>query len=165
MHLLENELEFVTATIGGQLFGLPIARVQDVFVPDRLTRVPLAPPEIAGLLNVRGRILTVIDMWRRLGVERGVAQRRPLAIGIEHDGESYGLLIDQIGEVLKLPAGAREDNPINLDRKLAAVSAGVYRSDKRLMVVLDLDRVLELGASVPISKFASTCGSELQCGK
>jgi purine-binding chemotaxis protein CheW len=147
MHLLENESEFVTATIGGQLFGLPIARVQDVFVPDRLTRVPLAPPEIAGLLNVRGRILTVVDMWRRLGVARGEAQRRPLAIGIEHDGESYGLLIDQIGEVSKLPAGAREDNPINLDGRLSAVSAGVHRSDKGLMVVLDLDRVLKFGAA------------------
>ena len=55
-------IEYVTATVGGQLFGLPIARVQDVFVPERLTRVPLAPPEIAGVLNLRGRIVTAIDM-------------------------------------------------------------------------------------------------------
>ena len=55
--------------MGGQLFGLPISRVQDVFVPDRLTRVPLAPPEIAGLLNLRGRIVTAIDMRRRLGLD------------------------------------------------------------------------------------------------
>ena len=96
-------LEYVTASIGGQLFGLPISRVQDVFIPDRLTRVPLASPEIAGLLNVRGRILTVIDMWRRLGLQPSHGNRRPLAVGIEHSGESYGLLIDRIGEVLKLP--------------------------------------------------------------
>jgi purine-binding chemotaxis protein CheW len=143
MTVMENVLEYVTATIGGQLFGLPIARVQDVFVPDRLTRVPLAPFEIAGLLNVRGRILTVIDMWRRLGVQSCRGNGRPLAIGIEHNGESFGLLIDQIGEVLKLEAASREDNPINTDRKLAAVSAGVHRLQARLMVVLDLDRVLE----------------------
>jgi purine-binding chemotaxis protein CheW len=145
MTAMENLVEYVTATIGGQLFGLPISRVQDVFVLGRLTRVPLAPPEIAGLLNVRGRILTVIDMWRRLGVEAQHGNGRPLAVGIEHSGESYGLLIDQIGEVLKLPAVGREDNPINLDQKLAHVSAGVHRLDARLMVVLDLDRVLDFG--------------------
>ena len=61
----ENVVEYVTAMIGGQLFGLPISRVQDVFVPERLTRVPLAGPDIAGLLNLRGRIVTVIDMRRR----------------------------------------------------------------------------------------------------
>jgi purine-binding chemotaxis protein CheW len=144
--VMENVVQYVTATIGGQLFGLPISRVQDVFVSDRLTRVPLAPPEIAGLLNVRGRILTVIDMWRRLDVEAQHGSGRPFVVGIEHNGESYGLLIDQIGEVLKLPAArGREDNPINLDRKLAHVSAGVHRLDGRLMVVLDLDRVLDFG--------------------
>jgi chemotaxis signal transduction protein len=61
MTLQDNMTEYVTAVIGGQLFGVPITRVQDVFVPDRLTQVPLAPPEIAGLLNVRGRILTVVN--------------------------------------------------------------------------------------------------------
>ncbi|MGH6664506.1 MAG: chemotaxis protein CheW, partial [Pseudolabrys sp.] len=59
--------EYVTAMIGGQLFGLPIVRVQDVFIPERLTRVPLAPPEIAGILNLRGRIVTLIDLRRRFG--------------------------------------------------------------------------------------------------
>ena len=54
--------EYVTVMIGDQLFGLPISRVQDVFVPDRLTRVPLAPPEVAGILNLRGRVVTAIDM-------------------------------------------------------------------------------------------------------
>ena len=53
--------EYVTAVIGGQLFGLPISRVQDVFMPERLTRVPLASSEIAGVLNLRGRIVTVVE--------------------------------------------------------------------------------------------------------
>jgi purine-binding chemotaxis protein CheW len=144
---MEQYVEYVTATIGGQLFGLPIAGVQDVFVPDRLTPVPLAPAEIAGVLNVRGRILTIIDMRRRLKLETPYESRRPLAVGIEHNGESYGLLIDRVGEVLKLPARSFEDNPINFDRTLAQVSTGVHRLDGKLMVVLDLDRVLELGTS------------------
>ena len=144
----EHIVEYVTAKIGGQLFGLPIARVQDVFVPDRLTRMPLAAAEIAGLLNLRGRIVTVIDMRRRLDLE--VAQDaglRAMAVGIECKGESYGLLIDEIGEVLKLPATSCEANPVNLDPRLARVSAGVYRLDGQLMVVLDVDRVLDVGAN------------------
>ncbi len=101
----ENIVEYVTATIGGQLFGLPISRVQDVFMPERLTRVPLAPPEIAGVLNLRGRIVTAIDMRRRLGLPHARATAAAsMAVGIEHKGESYGLLIDAVGEVLKLPA-------------------------------------------------------------
>jgi purine-binding chemotaxis protein CheW len=62
--------EYVTAMIGGQLFGLPISRVQDVFMPERVTRVPLSSREIAGVLNLRGRIVTVIDMRARLGLPK-----------------------------------------------------------------------------------------------
>src|SRR6185312_12176261 len=107
--------EYVTAIIGGQLFGLPISRVQDVFMPDRLTRVPLAPPEIAGVLNLRGRIVTTIDMRRRLGLPPRDDNKPSMAVGIELKGESYGLLIDTVGEVMKLSETTRESNPVNLD--------------------------------------------------
>jgi purine-binding chemotaxis protein CheW len=143
--MLETMTEYVTATVGGQLFGLPIARVQDVFVLDRLTRVPLAAPEIAGVLNLRGRIVTAIDLRRRLGLAPPGAVRKRMAIGIEYKGESYGLLIDAIGEVLNLPSSSREGNPINLEARLARVSMGVHRLEDRLLVVLDVDRVLDIG--------------------
>ena len=104
--------EYVTAMIGGQLFGLPISRVQDVFMPERLTRVPLASRDVAGVLNLRG--------------------------------ESYGLLIDSIGEVLKLADSTRETNPVNLDPRMAKMAGGIHRLDGQLMVVLDVDRVLEI---------------------
>jgi purine-binding chemotaxis protein CheW len=142
----ENTVEYVTAAIGEQLFGLPIARVQDVFVPQRLALVPLAGPEIAGLINLRGRIVTMIDMRRRLDLKaREGGARAMMAIGVEYKGESYGLLIDEIGEVVKLAAASREDNPINLDERLARVSSGVHRLDGRLLVVLDVERVLDIG--------------------
>ena len=140
----ENVVEYVTATVGGQLFGLPISRVQDVFAPDRLTRVPLAPPEVAGILNLRGRIATAIDMRCRLDLGKRPEGQPMMAIGIEIKGESYGLLIDVIGEVLKLATSGREDNPVNLDPGLARVSAGVHRLDGKLLVILDVDRVLEI---------------------
>jgi purine-binding chemotaxis protein CheW len=143
--VLETMIEYVTASVGGQLFGLPIARVQDVFVLDRLTRVPLASAEIAGVLNLRGRIVTAIDMRRRLALPPVGEARKRMAIGIEHKGESYGLLIDAIGEVLSLAKSEREGNPVNLEPRLARVAAGVHRLEDRLLVVLDVDRVLDIG--------------------
>src|ERR1700723_3822133 len=136
--------EYVTAMIGGQLFGLPISRVQDVFMPERVTRVPLASREIAGVLNLRGRIVTVIDMRARLGLPKNEDGKPPMAVGVDLRGESYGLLIDQIGEVLRVPAESPEENPANLDPRMAKLAGGVHRLDGQLMVVLDVDRVLEL---------------------
>lgn len=140
-----NFVEYVTVLITDQLFGLPISRVQDVFMPDRMTRVPLSSPEIAGVLNLRGRIVTSIDMRCRLGLPKKEDNRPPMAVGIEYKGESYGLLIDSVGEVLKLDESVREPNPVNLDARLARISAGVHRLDGQLLVVLDVDRVLDMG--------------------
>lgn len=136
--------EYVTVTVGDQLFGLPIARVQDVFVPERLTRVPLAPPEVAGMLNLRGRVVTAIDMRCRLDLGRRDETQPMLAIGIEYKAESYGLLVDTVGEVMKLPDAARESKPANLDPRLARVASSIYRLENQLMVVLDVDRVLDM---------------------
>ena len=138
----EQVTEYVTVMIGGQLFGLPISRVQDVFMPDRITRVPLSAPEIAGVLNLRGRIVTAIDMRRRLGLPPRTDEKPSMAVGIELKGESYGLLIDTVGEVMKLGDATRESNPVNLDSRLARVSGGVHRLDGQLMVILDVDHVL-----------------------
>jgi purine-binding chemotaxis protein CheW len=134
--------EYVTVVLDGQLFGLPIARVQDVFMPELLTRVPLSEPEIAGVLNLRGRIVTAVDLRCRLGLPPRPDGLPPMAVGIEWRGESYGLLVDAVGEVIKLADSGREPNPVNLDAKLARVSVGVHRLDAQLVVVLDVERVL-----------------------
>ncbi len=139
-----NLHEYVTAMIGGQLFGLPILRVQDVFAPERLTRVPLAPAEIAGVLNLRGRIVTLVDMRCRLGLGLRDENQPAMAVGVESRGESYGLLIDNVGEVLKLDVTACEPNPTNLDPRLASVSTGIHRLDGQLLMVLDVYRVLDI---------------------
>jgi purine-binding chemotaxis protein CheW len=145
-HAPHNLKEYVTVMIGGQMFGLPILRVQDVFAPERLTRVPLAPAEVAGVLNLRGRIVTLIDMRCLLGLEGRKDEAQPMAVGVEHAGESYGLLIDSVGEVLKLDDAAREPNPINLDPRLARVSAGIHRLEGQLLMVVDVECVLDGGS-------------------
>src|ERR1700752_947351 len=136
--------EYVTAVIGGQLFGLPISRVQDVFMPERLTRVPLSSQEIAGVLNLRGRIVTVVDMRARLGLPRGDDGKPPMAVGVDMRGGSYGLLLDTHREVLGLPEDRRQEHPVKPDPRRAKLAGGVHRLDGHLMVVLDVDRVLEL---------------------
>jgi purine-binding chemotaxis protein CheW len=147
----DSTIEYVTVQIADQLFGMPIGRVRDVFMPERITRVPLSPPEIAGVLNLRGRIVTAIDMRRRLGLPARRNVTHNMAVGIEFKGESYGLLIDSVGEVLRLPAAGLEPNPGNLDRLWVKVAAGVQRLDGRLMVVLDVDRVLDMGTGPAIA--------------
>jgi purine-binding chemotaxis protein CheW len=138
--------EYVTVIIGSQLFGLPIGRVQDVFVLHQMTRVPLASDDIAGVINLRGRIVTAIDLRRRLGVSGDIGQG-PMAVGIESGGESYGLVIDAVGEVLKPGIETAEPVPVNLDERLKRVASGVHRLEDGLLVVLDVDRLLDLKPS------------------
>jgi purine-binding chemotaxis protein CheW len=135
---------FVTVVTGGQLFGLRLERVRDVFVPRGISPVPLAPPEIAGLLNLRGRIVTAIDLRRRLGLPPRSDGGTPVAVGIEERGELYGLMVDRVGDVLRLRPSTYDANPVNLDQRWAKLCAGVHRLDHGLMVVLDVDKILDL---------------------
>ncbi len=136
--------EFVTATLGGQLFGVPVLSVHDILSPHALTSVPLAPPEVAGALNLRGRIVTAIDLRVRLAMTPA-NRETSMGIVVEHRGEPYSLLIDEVGEVLSVDAEAFEHNPPTLDSCWREVASGVYRLEGRLLVVLDVDRLLEFG--------------------
>src|SRR5260370_30801391 len=108
----EGVHEVGTVVLDGQWFGRPIARVQDVFMPELLTRVPLSEPEIAGVLNLRGRIVTAVDLRRRLGLSPRQHGLPPMAVGIEWRGESYGLLVDAVGGGIKLAASGRAPHPV-----------------------------------------------------
>lgn len=139
--------EFVTVLIGGQLFGFEVTEIHDVFSLQDLTPVPGARAEIAGVLNLRGRIVTAIDTRRRLGLPgRTEGFAGMMAVGIEHDGEAYGLLVDEVGDVMRLADSAFEPNPVNLDPHWKTLSRGVYRLDGRLMLTLDIDRLLNVAA-------------------
>lgn len=146
-----DSLDYVTVVVAGQLFGLPISRVHDVFVTGEVTRVPLARPEIAGLVNLRGRVITAVDLRVRFGLPPlvrppagagTVSRMGRMAVGIEAHGEHYGLLVDEVGEVLRLGAQGRDDNPTHLAGRWAELSAGVHRLAGGLLVILDVDRVL-----------------------
>ncbi len=140
--------EFVILNIAEQQFGVAVSDVHDVFAPTGLARVPLSPPEIAGVLNLRGRIVTAVDARARLGLPPlGESIENAMAVGIEKDGESYGLVIDSVGEVLSLREEEYEPNPCNLDQRWQAVARGVYRQEGRLVIVLDIDHMLNFDAA------------------
>src|SRR5258705_13990214 len=105
MSTTDHAIEYVTATIGGQLFGLPISGVQDVFMPERLTRVPLAAPEFAGMLNLRGRIVTAVDMRLRLGLAPAEAGQGRIARGVGSKGGAHGPLVWGGGGEKRLSGG------------------------------------------------------------
>ncbi|MBM3554406.1 MAG: chemotaxis protein CheW [Alphaproteobacteria bacterium] len=132
-------------TIAEQLFGVPVLSVQDVLGPQKITRIPLAPKEVAGALNLRGRIVTAIDVRTRLGLPPLPADKTGMSIVVEHGGELYSLIIDSVGEVLSLPPEAYERTLATLDPRWAEVSGGIYRLDGQLLVVLEVDRVLNIG--------------------
>ena len=135
---------FVTLTLADQLCGVPVLAVRDILAEQAITRIPLAPPEIAGSLNLRGRIVTAIDLRRRLNLPPAPAGLARMSVVAEQGGELYALLVDQVSEVLRLSAAACEANPPTLAPAWAAYSAGIYRLQGRLLVVLDVAQLLAL---------------------
>ena len=137
--------EFVTATIGNQLCGIPVLKVQDVLGPQRITPILLAPVEVAGSLNLRGRIVTAIDLRTRMGLPGRSEEEDEMSIVVEHHGELYSLMVDSVGEVLKMSSTNFERNPATLDPIWRRFSEGVYRLVEGLLVVLDVDTLLDFG--------------------
>ena len=133
--------EFVTVTIAGQRFGIPVLSVQDVLTEQRLTHIPLAPPEIAGALNLRGRTVTAIDVRIRLGLEPREESVSCMNVVVEYEGEPYSLMVDTVGDVLALSDDDFEQSPITLDPIWREISDGLYRLEEGLLIVFDVSRL------------------------
>jgi purine-binding chemotaxis protein CheW len=140
----EEERVFVTLTVADQFCGIPVLGVRDILGEHKITRIPLAPPEIAGSLNLRGRIVTAIDLRRRLQLPPAPPGQTQMSVVAEQGGELYALLVDQVAEVMSLKARAFERNPPTLPPSWARFSSGIYRLDRRLLVVLDVGKLLAL---------------------
>lgn len=139
----EDHNLFVTMTIENQLFGIPVLLVRDVLGPQHINIIPLAPPEVAGSLNLRGRVVTAIDVRKRLGLPPRSNDDPSMSVVVEHGNELYSLIIDSVGEVLSLPASASEGIPATLDDTWRSITVGIYQLKDQLMVELDIDRILD----------------------
>jgi purine-binding chemotaxis protein CheW len=140
----QTEEVFVTLTVADQLCGIPVLSVRDILGPQVITRIPLAPNEVAGSLNLRGRIVTAIDLRRRLHLPPPKEGVKRMSVVAEQSGELYALLVDQVSEVMSLSASQFERNPPTLPREWARYSTGIYRLHGRLLVVLDVALLLAL---------------------
>lgn len=137
--------DFVTFTVDDQLFGIPVLKVQDILVPDKIAPVPLAPPEVRGSINLRGRIVTVIDVRTRLGLsDREGEKMRGMGVTVENGHDLYTLLVDSVGDVIPLSADQYESNPSTLDQAWMEFADGVFRLQDRLMVVLNTEHLLDI---------------------
>ena len=132
----------VSLMVGGQLCGLPVQAVRDVLSPQAITRVPLAAPEIAGNLNLRGRIVTAIDLRVRLGLV--APEGRAMSVVTEYGPELYALLVDRVLEVVPTPDGGAAPLPPNLPPTWRQFGTGVYRLEAGLLIMLDVPALLSL---------------------
>lgn len=146
----QAEQVFVTVYVEGQLFGIPVERVQDILIPEKIARIPLAPPEVAGSINLRGRIVTVIDVRTRLGLtKKPKKSANVMCVTVEQGQELYSLMVDSVGNVLNLPLRNIEPNPSTLDPRWRGISSGVVRLEGELLIVLDVDAFLNFGEDRP----------------
>lgn len=141
-HVVGTANDFLTIFIAGQMFGIPVLQVQDVLGDLEVSRIPLAPPEVDGSLNLRGRIVTAINVRKCLGLDNREDGKSVMSVVVEHEDELYSLTIDEVGDVLGLRDEDYEKNPVTLDSKWRGVSLGIYRLDEELLIVLDVPKLI-----------------------
>ncbi len=134
--------DYVTIKVDGQTLGIPVLAVHVVLNAQQITTIPLAPDWVAGVLNLRGKIVTAINLRRRLGLPPLEGDKKSMSVVVEHREEPYSLQIDSVGEVLSLDDQLFEKNPVTLDPRWREVSRGIYRLDGELLPILDVDRLL-----------------------
>lgn len=140
---IQDESGFVTFRCDGQFFGIPVHLVQDVIPRQRLTHIPLAPQEIVGAVNLRGRIVTVIDLRERLKIKK-VTEENGMNIVVEHLGELFSLWVDSVGDVLSVAAVDIEKSPPNLVSHWQPFVRGVYQLKDELLLILDVAAILKI---------------------
>jgi purine-binding chemotaxis protein CheW len=134
----------VIVSLGGQGFGIPVAHIRDVLRRQPTTPMPLAPRAIAGLINLRGRIVTAIDLRARLGLPAREDAADATDVVVEHSGELYALIVDAVGDVVSIADEKRERVPLRLDPAWRALATAVYPSERGLIVLLNVARLLDL---------------------
>lgn len=134
--------QLVTFVVDGQAFGIPALKVRDVLRRQPLTRVPLARAEIAGAINLRGHIVTAIELRARLGVTAREASEKAMCVVVEHGGESVCLIVDSVGDVISVDHADIAPNPASLPAVWAQVAKGVHRGADHLLLLLDVEQLL-----------------------
>jgi purine-binding chemotaxis protein CheW len=132
--------DICTFHLGPYLFGLDVALVQEVLVQQLVTRVPLAPDSVAGVMNLRGQIVMTVDLRRRLDLEPRAASDRPVSIVVRTEAEPVAFLVDRAGDVLSVDEDQFERPPETLRGAPRELITGAYKQSDHLLLVLDAER-------------------------
>lgn len=138
--------QMLTFTVSNQLFGISVLQVNDVLGPQKITAMPLSPPAVAGAMNLRGRIVTAIDVRRCLNQQVHDSSCGLMSVVVDQDGELFSLIIDSVGDVLSLSEETYEAAPPTLDTTWRVVSQGIHKLDGKIMVILDVKKLLQMAA-------------------
>lgn len=133
--------EFVTMQVGGQLFGISVMAVQDVLRNQTIAKVPLAQEVVAGSLNLRGRIVTAIDMRVRLGMPPFAEYGSAMHVVVPYKEEFFSLVVDKVGEVMALPMSDLEKVPANMESRWKELTAGVFKLEGKLLIILNVSSI------------------------
>lgn len=144
---MEAQKQFCTFYLGDLFFGIDVLKVQEIIRYQEMTPVPLAPTVIRGLINLRGQVVTAMDLRLRLGLEERPADELPMNVIIRTEEDTMSFLVDQIGDVVEPEEEAFESPPETLDGALRKLINGVYKLDGQLLLVIDADRTMDLTAS------------------
>ncbi len=145
--LLDSEsVMLVTMRIDQQMFGVPVQHVRDVLREQKVARIPTATPEIEGSINLRGRIVTVINLRKRLKLNAVEHDARHMFVVVEHDNELYSLMVDSVGDVMTIAKDRIEKSPANLSPNWREVATGITRLQDELLVVMDISTLLAITA-------------------
>jgi purine-binding chemotaxis protein CheW len=136
-------------TLGGELFGIEVERVQEVLRHQPMTRVPLASAAIGGLINLRGEVVTAIDLRGRMGLPARAGEL-PMNVVLRVDGGALSLLVDGIVGVVDVTGDACKEPPATLDEPARAFVRGVYQLPDRLLALLDVERAVDAGAGAAL---------------
>jgi len=141
---MAGKKQFSTFVVDRLLFGVEVEKVQEVIRYQEMTRVPLAPSVVKGLINLRGQIVTAVDLRRRLGLRERAAADLPMNVVIRHEDGAVSLLVDEIGDVLEVEEEAFELPPGTLAGEARELIRGVYKLKGTLLIALDTDKMLNL---------------------
>jgi purine-binding chemotaxis protein CheW len=140
---LDQSRQYSTFFVDNLFFGIQVLKVQEVLRYLEMTSVPLAPDVIEGLINLRGQIVTAVDMRRRLSLPKRKEGQTPMNMVVRSEEGAVSLLVDEIGDVLEVPAESYEPPPDNMPREQRELIEGVYKLEGRLLLVLNAERVLQ----------------------
>ena len=145
---MSDEKQFCTFYLGDRFFGVEVERVQEVFRYQEMTHIPLAPPEIRGLINLRGQVITAIDLRQRLSINKLPDDKLPMNVVVRTGESVVSLLVDAIGDVLEVSEENYERPPETIPEEVRKLVRGIYKLEGKLLLILDAEKAVNVSTSV-----------------